>query len=238
MPQLNLACLNTIDPKAFNDQKPFPWVNPSGVLLDEAYRQLVDTLPDVSTFGKSFGEQRKYGQNPHNRFLLEYNGRTPLPDPWKAFVHELRQPPYRQFLQEMFGVKKVALRFHWLYTPAGCSVSPHCDGADELGTHLFYFNTAQDWDPAWGGSTLILDDGQRLSYKTAPSFEDFARETPSQSIGNYSLLFKRTDHSWHGVRELRCPQGRLRKLFSVIVLRDERSDRFTRLWDRTRYKYF
>ena len=238
MPHLNLARLNTIDPKSFNEQQPYPWVNPSGVLLDEGFQQLVATLPDVSTFDKSFGEARKYGQNPHDRFLLEYNPRVRLPTPWQEFVHELQQRPYRQFLQEMFGVRRVALRFHWLYTPAGCSVSPHCDGPDELGTHLFYFNTAQDWDPAWGGSTLILDDGRRLSPKTAPTFEDFDREVPSDFLGNYSLLFKRTDHSWHGVRELRCPVGRLRRLFSVIVVKDERSDRLTRLWERSRYKYY
>jgi len=238
MPYLNPARLNTIDPTAFNTRKPYPWVNPSGVLLDQAYQQLVDTLPDVSAFASSFGEQRKYGQDPHDRFLLEYTGRTRLASPWKEFVHELQQPLYRQFLQRMFGVRSVALRFHWLYTPAGCSVSPHCDGENELGTHLFYFNTAQDWDPTWGGSTLILDDGQRLSPKTAPAFDDFDTETPSEFIGNYSLLFKRTEHAWHGVRELRCPAGRLRKLFSVIVASGERSDRFIRLWNRPRYQYF
>ena len=238
MPQLNLACLNTIDPKVFNDQKPFPWVNPCGVILDEAYRQLVETIPDVSTFAMSFGEERKYGQSPHDRFLLEYNGRVRLSNAWKEFLHELQQRPYREFLQEMFSARSVALRFHWLYTPTGCSVSPHCDGGDELGTHLFYFNTPEDWDPTWGGSTLILDDGPGLSHKTAPKFEDFKTETASQFLGNYSLLFKRTDHSWHGVRQVHCPEGRLRKLFSVIVVKDDRGDRLTRLWERSRYKYF
>lgn len=238
MSYLNLARLNAIDPAAFNNQKPYPWVNPSGVLLDQAYQQLVDTLPPVTAFANSFGEQRKYGQSPHDRFLLEYDGHTTLANPWRDFLHELQQPPYREFLQRMFGVRCVALRFHWMYTPAGCSVSPHCDGANELGTHLFYFNTAQDWEPGWGGSTLILDDGQRLSPKSAPSFDEFDSETASEFLGNYSLLFRRTDHAWHGVRELRCPNGQLRKLFSVIVASDERGERIARLWNRPRYRYF
>ncbi|MHB1959739.1 MAG: hypothetical protein ACYCO5_11980, partial [Acidobacteriaceae bacterium] len=35
--------------------------------------------------------------------------------------------------------------------------------------------------------------------------------------GNESLFFQRTEHSWHGVRPLECPSGRLRKLFIVTV---------------------
>jgi hypothetical protein len=35
--------------------------------------------------------------------------------------------------------------------------------------------------------------------------------------GNESLLFKRTPHSWHGVRPLQCPPGQLRKLFLITI---------------------
>jgi hypothetical protein len=35
--------------------------------------------------------------------------------------------------------------------------------------------------------------------------------------GNGSLLFQRTDHSWHGVRPLQPPPGSLRKLFIITI---------------------
>ena len=41
---------------------------------------------------------------------------------------------------------------------AGVEVSPHCDSKHKLGSHLFYFNDSSEWDPSWGGETLILED--------------------------------------------------------------------------------
>ena len=34
-----------------------------------------------------------------------------------------------------------------------------------------------------------------------------------------SLLFKRTEHAWQGVREIRCPEDKLRKVFIVVFER-------------------
>ena len=41
----------------------------------------------------------------------------------------------------------------------------------------------------------------------------------SETLGNHSLLFQRRGHSWHGVREIRCPQVRYRKIFIVVLNR-------------------
>jgi Rps23 Pro-64 3,4-dihydroxylase Tpa1-like proline 4-hydroxylase len=117
----------------------------------------------------------------------------------------------------LFNARKINLRFHWHYTPNGCSVSPHTDSVREHGSQLFYFNSDDDWDPAWGGDTLVLDDGGRLKFETAPSFEDFGKEIAAKSIGNYSLIFQRTRHSWHAVREILCPEERVRRVFIVVV---------------------
>lgn len=238
MTYLDIKRLNSIDPTEFRNRKPYPWINPAGIILEDAHRRLVDSLPDISLFARAFGQKRKYNQTPHNRFTLEYSGQTNLPQPWKEFIGELQKLPYRTFLQNLFQVESVAMRFHWLFTPNGCSVSPHCDGANEVGTHIFYLNTPEDWDSAWGGSTLILDDGHRIPHDSAPWFDSFDSEIAADSLGNYSLLFKRTDHSWHGVREIHCPETKMRKIFSVIVSSNEPGDRFTRLWRRPRYNYF
>ena len=168
-------------------------------------------------FDKKFGVERSHGQYSHDRYALEYHEDLQLPDPWKDFIAELQGDRYRKFLCRLYGVRSVFLNFHWHYTPNGCSVSPHCDARRKLGSHIFYFNTEQDWDPSWGGETLILDDGGRFHRKSAPAFEDFDQATPSVSLGNRSLLFGRSGNSWHGVREIHCPEGRLRKVFIVVV---------------------
>ena len=48
--------------------------------------------------------------------------------------------------------------------------------------------------------------------RSAPDFNDFKRQIEIPCIGNHSLLFKRTNHSWHGVRRINCPENKLRQV--------------------------
>jgi Rps23 Pro-64 3,4-dihydroxylase Tpa1-like proline 4-hydroxylase len=141
----------------------------------------------------------------------------PVPEPWQAFIAELCSDDYRREIQRLLGAKKVEFRFHWHYTPSGADVSPHCDARRERGSHLFYFNSKQDWDPSWGGATLALDDGGRLDYNSAPALEEFDDIIEFDSFGNYSALMLRTDHAWHAVRPIECPEDKLRRVFIVVV---------------------
>lgn len=219
MKYLNIEHMEQIDGRAFRHAEPYPWLNPEGFLTEEGYRELLANLPDVSLFDKTFGKVRKYGQYSHDRYSLPFDDNLPVADCWKEFVDELRGPEYRRFLRRMTNGIGFSLQFHWHYTPNGCSVSPHCDAKRKLGSHIFYFNTESDWDPSWGGETLILDDKGRFPYRSAPAFEDFDEVIASESLGNRSLLFIRRDNSWHGVREIRCPEGALRKVFIVVINR-------------------
>jgi hypothetical protein len=237
MRYLDVARLNALDPEAFQSRKPYPWLNPEGLLTEEGYARLHKTLPDISLFTPLFGKQRKYGQRSHDRFTLEYHEGLEVAQPWKEFIGELQSKDYHYFLRRMIGVRSFELFFHWHYTPNGCSVSPHCDAKRKLGSHIFYFNTAQDWDAAWGGETVILDDGGRFDYKSAPSFSDFEHVIASEALGNRSLLFARQDHSWHGVREIRCPQDAMRKVFIVVVNRYTPLDRLRRALGQTSRGY-
>jgi hypothetical protein len=214
---LDFDKLEAIDPAEFRHTKPYPWVNPEGLLSDEGFDRLLHNMPDLSLFEKKFGYERIAGQKPHDRYSLEYTRETQVPTPWKEFIGELCSDRYRRALARLFGARKINLRFHWHYTPNGCSVSPHTDSVREHGSQLFYFNSEDDWNPAWGGDTLVLDDGGQMEFETAPSFEDFANEIAAKSIGNYSLIFQRTPHSWHAVREIQCPEDRVRRVFIVVV---------------------
>ncbi|MDT8438703.1 MAG: 2OG-Fe(II) oxygenase [Wenzhouxiangellaceae bacterium] len=203
--------------EAFRATQPYPWANPAGLLTDEGYTALIEQLPDVDVFKPVFGRTRKHGQQSHDRYALEWQDDLPVSPVWKDFVKELRGPVYSEFLTRMIGHPDYALKFHFHYTPNGCSVSPHCDAVWKLGSHIFYLNTEDDWKPEWGGETQVLDDKGRFSAGSAPAFEDFDEALSSESIGNRSLLFIRQGNSWHGVRPIQCPEGQLRKVFIVVI---------------------
>ena len=228
MTYLNFQRLAAIDPRTFQQEKPYPWINPEGLLTTDGHQQLLSTLPDISLFQQRFGVARAHGQQSHDRFTLEYQDDLPLASPWKAFIAELHGKEYQAWLKRLFNVNSLDLTLHWHYTPNGCSVSPHCDAKHKLGSHIFYFNTEEDWDLAWGGETVILSDEGQFTRKSAPQFQDFKEATVSKATGNYSLLFARKDQSWHGVREIRCPNDRMRKVFIVVINRFTMLDRVKR----------
>ncbi len=214
---LNLERLESVSAEAFQRQRPFPWANPAGLLHSGAHEQLVDSLPDVSLFGHSVGVPRKFGQRSHDRYNLEYRPGVALSDAWQQFIEELKGEQYRNFVERLFGRGALRLRFHWHYAYSGCSVSPHCDSAQKVGSHLFYMNSSKSWKACWGGATLVLDDGGRLHRSSSPDFSDFERAVASEFMDNASFIFRRTNHSWHGVKEIQCPEGAMRRVFIVVV---------------------
>jgi hypothetical protein len=214
---LNIEKLRSLRQADFLATKPYPYFNSGGVLTESGFQELLENMPPLEMFEQRFGDERRAGQAPHDRYSLEYTPDMPVPRPWKDFIAELRSDAYRGEIERLLGARKAEFRFHWHYTPSGADVSPHCDSRREHGSHLFYFNSEQDWNPAWGGATLILDDGGRLDYNSAPSLDAFDNVIECKSIGNYSALIKRTDHAWHAVNPIECPQDRLRRVFIIVV---------------------
>ena len=217
MNYLDIDKLRNLRVEDFLATKPYPYFNSAGVLKESGFQDLLANMPPLEMFEKKFGYERRAGQAPHDRYSLEYTPDMQVPRPWKEFIGELCSAAYRSEIERLLGARKAEFRFHWHYTPSGADVSPHCDARREHGSHLFYFNSAEDWDPAWGGATLVLDDGGRLGYNSAPALEEFDGIIECQSIGNYSALMKRTDHAWHAVRVIECPQDLLRRIFIVVV---------------------
>lgn len=217
MEYLNRQCLAGISQEPFHSRQPYPWINIEATLTPEGYERLRQTLPDQSLFERQVGRKRAYGQGPHDRSLLHYLPGLAVADAWKEFITELKSETYQSFLRRMLGPQNFILTFEWYYAWEGCAVSPHCDAARKLATHIFYFNTPADWNPSWGGQILILDSERRFKTHSAPSFDDLKVAAAVEPMGNGSLLFERTPHSWHGVRPLQCPPGNLRRLFLVTI---------------------
>lgn len=214
---LDVDKLHALDPAEFRAAWPYPSLNPEGLIKDEGFAVLSANMPDVALFERSFGYRRRAGQKPHDRYSLEFTTGLEVPEPWQRFIGELRSDGYRDGLRRLFDSGPLQFRFHWHYTPSGCSISPHCDARREHGSHLFYLNTYEDWDPEWGGETLLFDDAGRKDYNSAPGFEDFAGCRAIETMGNRSAILARGDHGWHGVRPITCPEGHMRKIFVAVI---------------------
>ncbi len=217
MNYLNRACLDAVSADAFRARHPYPWANLENSLTPEGYEALRQTMPDTSQADKQVGIKRGYGQGPHDRYLLHYRPGVVVAQPWQEFLTELNGPVYQEFLRRVLGPHTFIPTFEWYYAWQGCAVSPHCDAARKLATHIFYFNTQQDWKASWGGQILILDSERRFPAHSAPQFDELKIAAALEPRGNGSLLFQRTPHSWHGVRPLQCPEGSLRRLFIVTI---------------------
>ena len=218
MPQyLDADRLEAIETEAFRSTPPYPWANPEGLLTQKGYRALLENMPDVSMFERKFGKERRGEQAPHDRYSLEYTEGMAVPEPWQDFIGELRSDLYRNTIARLFDAKDPEFRFHWHYTPPGCSVSPHCDSKREYGSHIWYFNAEDEWDPSWGGDTLVLDDGGRFSAGFVAGVRGL-RRGHHLPLGRQSERdHRRSERGWHGVREITCPEGHLRKVFIVVV---------------------
>lgn len=213
--------------------KPYPHFNFHRVIREEKFQALKKTFPKVELFEKHVGLARPGNQRPHDRLYLAYGDtiykqvkrdgpKTGVATPsdisqdWVNFIEELKnEPRYQRFLFGTMDRAKVSTRFAWHLGFSSSEVSPHIDAMEKLGSHLFYFNTDDDWKAEWGGQTVVLG-GQKVDRQN-PEFEEFATQNQSNILNNHSFLFKNTPTAWHGVRALTCPQGYYRQLFTVVI---------------------
>ncbi|MFM8303755.1 MAG: 2OG-Fe(II) oxygenase [Actinomycetota bacterium] len=210
--------------------RPFPFVGFDRLLREDAFATLLAEFPDRALFTWHGGIDRVHGQRPHNRWYLAYESarydeyserpggvarRADLPPVWAEFIDELTtDPDYLAMISTCLGRPVFETRFAWHLGVDGSEVSPHVDDHNKAGTHIFYFNTDDDWRPEWGGRTEVLSGKTTVS--NAPNFDDFAEAVTVPLTGNASFFFRNQPDAWHGVRALHCPEHRVRRLFNVI----------------------
>lgn len=223
--------LSQVSTERFRSTVPFPWIALEGALLPERFAELRREFPPFELFQSHRGLARASRQRPHDRYYLAYErsiyDRLPSGDrggvvrhaqlapAWQAFLDELQDGPlFSGFVRRLLGRATFEVRYAWHLGFSGADVSPHVDTPKKLGTQIFYFNDRDDWQPDWGGETLIL--AERLRPVGNPEISDFAQVLAVPFLGNRSLFFMNTAQAWHGVGPLRCPEGRFRRLFNVI----------------------
>jgi hypothetical protein len=213
--------------QSFESTAPFPWWSFEGFLTPAGFEALYEQFPSLSLFERHRGAKRAHGQRPHDRYYLAYESsiyhegaqgvarRTDLPAAWQAFMAELEgDDHYRSVISAALGLSDYEARYAWHVGTTGSEVSPHLDAPEKSGTHILYFNRAGDWEPSWGGRTVVL--AGRATTAMNPDFDQFATSTAVDILDNRSFLFKNTPDAWHGVQALTCPSDARRRLFNVI----------------------
>lgn len=226
---LNQETISQFPYEAFQSQWPFPYLGIEGMLTEEGFNTLLREYPTLELFAYHEGIKRGHKQRPHDRYYLAYEEtrykrgqeldkeveEQQLPESWIAFIQELQEDPaYQDLIKRALGVDRWKVRFAWHVGKKGNEVSPHLDHIDKLGTHIFYFNNDENWKEEWGGQIVAL--GGMMTNTGNPEYDDFADQKEISIINNRSFLFKNTLAAWHGVRPLRCPEGKYRRLFNVI----------------------
>ena len=233
--EMSAACFNqqamrAFDTTAFTERQPFPWYNFQSLLTDAAFAQLYTEFPPLAFFETHEGLPRNHGQRSHDRYYLAYEetvyqnadrnqkgiiSHQQLSPAWQAFITGLQTDlGYREFICRLLGVEAFTARYAWHVATAGRSVSPHLDSVRKAGTHIFYFNTSQDWKSEWGGSTLVLSGKNYEGLN--PEISDFDQVEAAQIMDNRSFLFKNQPDAWHAVDTIDCPPKTYRRIFNVI----------------------
>jgi hypothetical protein len=125
--------------------------------------------------------------------------------------------------------RNVKVNYEFSRLPAGSYLSPHTDKIGKLASMLFYF-PHPDWKDARQGSTEFYapnDPSMRRNWSNRHL--DFDNLKPFLSVDfkpNTLLGFVKTADSYHGVREIICPDGLERTSFNMnysVPIADQRT---------------
>jgi hypothetical protein len=93
MHYLNASRMAEIDPQAFRNKQPFPWISVQGLLKNDSFRRLCGRLPDVASCEKQSGRRNGCG----DLYALQHRGGLTVAPEWREFIAELQRGPYTNF---------------------------------------------------------------------------------------------------------------------------------------------
>ena len=132
--------------------------------------------------------------------------------------------------------RQAIIGFQFSRLEAGSFVPPHTDAPEKLATVLLYF-TPPNWQPAWGGETLLYTpsdpDLRRNWHNRRVPFDKAIPAFSNGYVGNRLFIFTKCAESLHGVPPIECPPDTARISLNINVLLRAPS-RFRRLRKRLR----
>jgi SM-20-related protein len=119
---------------------------------------------------------------------------------WRALAHMLASKDYAKALGDLVGIDVQGLTADaalCVYSPR-CWLRPHTDRDIRILTQVIYLN--EEWSAEWGGCLRLLRS-ERLN---DPAVEILP-------VLNKSVVFLRSDRSWHAVMPVKQQSGRQRR---------------------------
>lgn len=198
----------------FRASKPFPFVMIDGFLEPDFALEVARSYPsyaEAERLGRTFkavNEYRKIQITDYDRF----------PEPVRRLADALGAPKFLEDLSHFTGIPKLL----WDDTFAGGGMhltGPHglldvhvdfnllaSAGVYRRLNLLLYLNP--DWREEWGGVLELWDRDVKQRCHAIPP------------ILNRCVIFETSDHSFHGVTALKCPEDVTRNSFAVYCYSD------------------
>ena len=195
--------------KAKLNQHPYTYGKIPSVFYEGKYQQLCVEYPTEDfVHCQTLNQEKTYSMYMKQLFNNSYDvplNSQDLSDNWQNMLKDLLSENYIKTLSQHVkqDLRKCRIEINcWQYLN-GCWLSPHTDKIEKVVSQLFYFN--ENWDPKWGGAIRVLNSDDN---------EDFYEEILPHI--DTSIILVRSEHSWHSVAPLTCPDNISRKLMQII----------------------
>jgi hypothetical protein len=195
--------------RAYRAAEPFPFVVIDGFLEAGFARELASSLPSLESARRSGREFKAVNE----RGKVQVTRSEAFPPAVRALNELMAAPALLGALERITGVRGlladeelVGGGIHLMDRGAHLDVHVDFDRIEERNLYrrlnlLLFLN--EDWKDEWGGELELWDaDVKRRHHAFAPRL-------------NRLVLFETSDHSFHGVRRVRCPDGVLRRSFAT-----------------------
>ncbi|GHH95921.1 2OG-Fe(II) oxygenase [Streptomyces capillispiralis] len=194
--------------------EPYHWSTVTGLLPAGARAALRESVPALEHFTRS--ERRTGGDKTYGMHVLplvhrgaEQPALRKAGDAWAEFAAAVQSPEYRHWVRETVGadVSGGAFDVGVFVFGEGDWVSSHTDKADKNATHVLYLN--EEWGTDDGGEFLVrgtAGDDAPVHASIVPG-------------GGRSVLFARSENSWHAVAPVRPSAPGLRVTVQVEMWR-------------------
>lgn len=187
-------------------QEPYRWAVVQDLITPGAAQRLRDQLPPPQLLPRA--RRDAGGDKTYSMSVLPLLTRSqPLAmldqvgPAWRELIQELTASDYRSWVHSVVGVDVADAQLDiglFVFGP-GDRISSHTDKVNKYATHVFYLNPV--WEETHGG---------QFEVRTSADLADppYATITPA---GGRSVLFPRSESSWHAVAPVseRAPEHRL-----------------------------
>ncbi|MEV6423570.1 2OG-Fe(II) oxygenase [Streptomyces sp. NPDC051662] len=186
--------------------EPYRWAVAHSVIPAAAARSLREQMPAPQALHPA--ERTGDGDKTYRMAVLPLirhgapePGMTAMGETWHGLVAHLQADAYRDWVSRTIGldVTDTTLDIGLFVFQGGDRISAHTDKPGKRATHVIYLN--DDWSD---------DHGGQFEVRTGPdlSVSPYATVVPG---GGRSVLFARSEHSWHAVAPVsaHAPQYRL-----------------------------